>query len=209
MEFAKLYLIALIITVLPFVIYILRKSNHSNDLTVLERNYYQKMVNTKKEYRDLVELGSCQSAAERFKLIISVVPDSELKSYDSLLRPTEITDMNGEIWCKMHYSDNYGANFRCYHEIVHYIEDVGIGKPVTEIYAKDHTGETRSHREQIRNFIAAAVAIPEQSLIEKLNGYKGDVYDVLNDIVFLSKLQDDYKMPLETVKRRITEVCFQ
>ena len=180
MLFYVLFPIVLFLFVLGmFAIYLSKTCELGQGLSRTEIDYYQWKVDSEQRYQDLINDGSSENAAERLNLLlVTKEGDSFSDNVDSILQPTNNKDFLGEIICKpdSDYKDIFGANFRRYHEIIHYVDDVGIGNVVTQRYAKDHTGETRSHREQVVNFKAAAVAIPKDRLLQDLSTYLGESY---------------------------------
>lgn len=196
-----------IVLLIAFSIYLRKTCEFSHELSHMEVEYYQNQIDSEQRYQDLIKDGSSEVAAQRLGLILTTPQENNvIDNYDSILCPTKKDGFNGEIVCKedKDYNDIFGANFRRYHEIIHYVDDVGIGNPVRKKYAKDPTGETRSHREQIVNFKAAAVAIPKSSLLQDLNSQESTSY---YDNEFLKYLQKKYQQPIQTITRRIYEVA--
>ena len=178
-------IISTIVVLSVLYIYISKRCEFSQELSRMEIDFYQHQIDTKKIYQELINDGSCENSAERLRLILTTQCDKDdniLGNCDSILCPTEKSEYNGEIVCKedKDYKDIYGANFRRFHEIIHYVDDVGVGNKVKKQYAKDQTGETSSHKEQIVNFKAAAVAIPKLKLLEDLKS-KGLFYYFIKD----------------------------
>lgn len=99
-------------------------------------------------------------------------------------------------------SDELLVNFDILHEIVHYWFDVGEGEKVSRSFARLHHGNTRGYREQIIDYYVAAVAIPKMDLMKRLREYTGDPYD--NE--FVTSLISVYRLPKDTITRRISEV---
>lgn len=189
-----------------FYLYLSKTCEMGQGLSRMEVAYYQSQIDSEQRYQDLINDGSSENAAGRLNLLlVTKEGESFSEDVDSVLQPTEKEEFLGEIVCKpdCDYKDAFGANFRRYHEIIHYVDDVGIGNVVTRRYAKDYTGETRSHKEQIVNFKAAAVAIPKERLLQDLSVYLGDSYF---DETFLAQLQMKYRQPIQTIRRRIKEV---
>lgn len=119
-----------------------------------------------------------------------------------MLVPAESRQYYGIIRIPEGMKKKYSEEFDIIHEIVHYIRDVGVGKRVSTSYARTSHGNYRSHKEQVVDYYAAAIAIPADSLRKRLYLHDGDPYDAL----FVSELVEVYKQPKETIKRRIAEV---
>lgn len=198
MAFVVILLVCVLISTVPFVIFVLKNYEKSNELTVIEMMHYEKIVADK--YSELIKLGSCDNIAKALKLSIKEVAQVELPNRESILCQPQSSEYNGTI--KHAKSDVYLRNFRCYHEIVHYVMDVGKNNIVKKVYGKDKRGETKSHKEQIINYIAAAIAIPRNDLLHELEKHQGEHYT--ED--FIKELQKRYGQPIDTIERRINEV---
>lgn len=123
------------------------------------------------------------------------------QNYRGSLNEATSSNYNGLI----QYSKDkvlYAANFDITHEIIHYLVDIGKGKQVSQSFARLHHGNSRGHREQIIDYYAAAVAIPQADLRDRLSNYAGNPYDEK----FVLNLMEIYKQPKDTIVRRIGEV---
>lgn len=113
---------------------------------------------------------------------------------------------NGIIRVGKGEADEKSKNFDIMHEIVHYLKDVGVKKKVSKSFARTHHSKEfrRGHQEQIVDYYAAAMAIPEDGLRAHMDARSGN----LSDEEFINKMMEVYEMPRETVVRRINEVSF-
>ena len=112
------------------------------------------------------------------------------------------SEYNGVVRYVRNGDKDYESNFDIIHEIMHYLNDVGAGKQVTKSFARVYHGNQRGYHEQVIDYYAAAVAIPKESLQERIRLHGGDPYDK----TFVTQLTDVYKQPKETIVRRIGEV---
>lgn len=201
MVFLVIFLLSLGIIFIPVAGFVYSRCDFTNGITISERRFYQHIIDTEEKYQNIIRCGSANTAIKNLKLSFQVLPSDELNNCESVLCPSDSEQFFGTIKCAK--ADTYDMNFRYYHEIIHYIDDVGIGNRVKKSYSKDHSGETRSHKEQIVNFKAAAVAIPKNQLIYEISQYSGDCMNP----EFLSKMQLKFKQPEIMIRRRIKEVC--
>lgn len=117
-------------------------------------------------------------------------------------------DCNGYIYVKSVYSSDNDENlrernFRIAHEIIHYLRDVGIGKKVQSSYAREVSGATKPHDEQLVDYMAAALFIPLDYVQKSLTEY--DLERLAHNEV-VNQLHEKFAFSDETVKRRVSEV---
>ena len=179
---------------------------NTNALTLREKTILQSKISKSKEMQQIIHLRTCKKIAEKLKLSIVEVRSEVLGNKESCLRPSRDDKYLGEIDIPSDLMiDDDLKNFRCFHEIAHYILDVGSGNQVSKEYGKDRTGETKSHKEQIINFYAAAIAIPQEELLDDLATFADGTkeYDA-----FLEDMKKKYRQPKEMISRRIEEVKY-
>lgn len=199
-------LLILIVLVLTGCFVFLLKNNfeNSNALTMREKQHYQNYVLKNPTFQKIIQFNNCDDIAKSLKLQIVDADSNELQGRESCLCSSDDKQYYGKIKClkDIDDSDKYTRNFRCYHEIVHYVIDVGENKQVKCVYGKDRKGETKSHKEQKINFIAAAIAIPQEKLLSDIVNNRLR----LNDQEFIVEMQNKYNQPKDTIVRRINEV---
>lgn len=198
MNYFLVAILSLAVTMLPFIFYIVFACKNSTGLSLTEMRQCEKEI--KKHYQNLIEIGDYKKIAEKLKLEVKCVEASDIEGFDSRLCPSNNQNYYGTIQFVKQQGEGQ-ENFRCYHEIVHYIRDVGLCQPVRKCYGKNRTGETKSHDEQIVNYLAAAIAIPQDRLKDDLFGNSS-----LNEDELINELSQKYKQPATAVKRRIKEV---
>lgn len=201
-----LFVFLIIVILSAFLVLMCMFFDRTNDLTLREKKVLQSKISKSEELQKIIELETCQKIAKELNLSIVEVGSEVLGNRESCLRSSQNDKYLGEIDIPSdsQISENV-KNFRCFHEIAHYILDVGSGKRVIKEYGKDRTGETKSHKEQIINFYAAAIAIPQEKLL-------GDLVDFANKSMeydaFLERLIGKYHQPKEMISRRIDEVKY-
>ena len=147
-----------------------------------------------------------ESLARGLKLEIISDSSPMTENKRCVLSTSDSPECNGAIHVWRGETDQKSKNFDILHEIVHYLKDVGVGKKVSKSFARTHhsDGYRRGHREQIVDYYAAAMAIPEESLRDRIKTCSRDPYSE----EFVNKMMEVYEMPRETVVRRINEVSF-
>ena len=186
----------------------------TNTITLADMKYCERKI--KKQYRTHtkknriidkernVDTLDVEELAKDLSLKLQIVSDSSLR--EDVRAYLDVAPQNSGyngIVCYVRNGDNdYEANFDIIHEIMHYLNDVGHGKKVTKSFARVYHGNQREYHEQMIDYYAAAVAIPKESLQERIRIHSGNPHDES----FINELADIYKQPKETVKRRIGEV---
>ena len=202
-------LILFILGVISLALYVLFAFERSNAVTFLEmrkceqvirRNFYK----YQSEYRIISKDGSVDHLdinGLANELGLEIMEAKLPKQVRGILDATTQPQYHGVI---KHTKETslYSSNFDIIHEMVHYIKDVGVGKRVDKSFARAHHGNPKSHQEQVIDYYAAAMAIPQESLKKRISAYGCDPYDDQ----FVAQMMDVYKQPRETVIRRISEV---
>lgn len=186
----------------------------TNTITLADMKYCERQIRNK--YRtyteDTREINSTKNVdalnidklAKCLSLQMEVVAESSLpegvRAY--LDAAPKSSGCNGVVRYACNGENDYESNFDLIHEIMHYLNDVGAGKQVTKSFARLYHGNRRGYHEQVIDYYAAAVAIPKESLQERIRIFNGNPYDDC----FVSQLSDVYKQPKETIIRRIGEV---
>lgn len=200
MDWIVIFCISFLLPLIALVVFIFRSCEHSNGITILEMFRFEKDI--QKNLLPLFGQRDCFDMAKMSKLIVATnVDSSEINGKESQLGPARQNDYNGEILIAKTEVD-YLPRFRCYHELIHYFKDVGEGKKVCKVYGKDPQGETQSHKEQIINYYAAAIAVPRNSLLKDLETR----HNSKDDTQFIDELMKKYQQPETTIRRRIEEV---
>lgn len=200
MDWIVIAFVSFLLPLIVLVVFVFSSCERSNGITILEM--YRLEKNIQEELLPIFGKNDCFDIANRFKLLVTTdVDSSEINGKESQLGPARQNNYNGEILIAKTDTE-YLPRFRCYHELIHYFRDVGEGKRVCKVYGKDPQGETQSHREQIINYYAAAIAVPRYSLLEDLKKHPGSK----EDIEFIGKLMKKYQQPETTIRRRIEEV---
>lgn len=202
------FIILLCVTIFAF------RNQLTNTITLADMKYCERKIRNKyREYTeetreinnnqnidalDIVELAKCLG------LQMEIVTESALpKGVRAHLDVApKNSDYNGIVRYVSNGEKDYESNFDIIHEIMHYLNDVGAGKPVTKSFARLYHGNRRGYHEQMIDYYAAAVAIPKESLQERIRMFNGNPYDDC----FINELADTYKQPKETIVRRIGEV---
>lgn len=109
---------------------------------------------------------------------------------------------NGIIRYTCNGDKDYEANFDLVHEIMHYLNDVGVEKKVTKSFARMYHGKRRGYHEQMIDYYTAVATIPKESLQERIRIKGGNPYDDW----FVEELTDIYKQPKNMIIRRIGEI---
>ena len=200
MDWIIIVFVFLFLPLIVFVAFVFHSCERNNGITTLEMYRFEKDI--QKNLLPIFEHSDCFDVAKKFNLFVATdIDSSQINGKESQLGPASQNSFNGEILIAKTKID-YLPRFRCYHELIHYFKDVGEGKKVCKVYGKDPQGETKSHREQIINYYAAAIAVPRYSLIEDLKNNSGSKE---ND-EFINNLMIKYKQPEITIRRRIEEV---
>lgn len=193
-------LVPFFIPMIMLIGFVLKTFEKSNGVTVQEM--YKFEYDIQKNYSTIFKGKDCYDIAAEYKLLVKTdVDPKDIDGKESQLGPTNEEDYNGQILIAKTDVEHL-QRFRCYHELVHYLKDVGAGKVVRKTYGKDPSGETSSHREQIINYYAAAIAVPNSELREDLDKRQ----DAEGNSEFVKRLMGKYKQPKVTIERRIREV---
>ena len=200
MDWVVIVFVSFLLPLIALVVFVFCSFEQSNGITVLEMYRFEKDI--QKNLLPLFGQNDCFEMAKKFKLIVATDVDSMMiNGKESQLGPTRQNEYNGEILISK-TDVVFLPRFRCYHELIHYFKDVGEGKRVCKVYGKDPQGETQSHREQVINYYAAAIAVPRNNLLADL-GSRANSQD---DSQFIGKLMEKYQQPETTIRRRIEEV---
>lgn len=200
MDWLVIVFVSFLLPLIVLVLFVFHSCERNNGITILEMYKFEKDI--QKNLLPLFGQNDCFDIANQYKLVVATdIDSSEINGKESQLGPTRQTNYNGEILIAKTDID-YLPRFRCYHELIHYFKDVGEGKRVCKVYGKDPQGETQSHREQIINYYAAAIAVPRSNLLKDLEDNPGSI----DDACFINKLMKKYQQPETTIRRRIEEV---
>jgi len=154
----------------------------------------------------LAEVGYAKTdkeLAERFRLKIQEVNDTELSSdTEAALIPSDDSEYLGVIKVKSSYQENL---FTCIHEIIHYVFDVGYGKPVSSTFERKKRGKTPDDHEQEINYLAASYSMPYDQMLKAISEYEKSS-PKMDELKFVAGLCERYHQSWETVLRRIREV---
>ena len=200
MDWVIIVFVSFFLPLLVLVLFVFHSCERNNGITILEMFRFEKDI--QKNLLPLFAQNDCFDIANKYKLVVATdIDSSEINGKESQLGPARDGVYNGEILIAK-TDVEYLPRFRCYHELIHYFKDVGKGKKVCRVYGKDPKGETQSHREQIINYYAAAIAVPRDDLQKDLNHFSGSKYDTC----FIDELMKKYQQPEATIRRRIEEV---
>lgn len=200
MDWLVIISVCFILPIIALVIFVFNTFEKSNGVTAFEMYKFEKDIS--KNLMPLFDKKDCFEVAKSLKLFIeNDVDSSRIHGKESQLGPTAKEGYNGEILIAKTDTE-FLPRFRCYHELIHYFKDVGRGKKVCRVYGKDPQGETKSHREQIINYYAAAIAVPKDELLSDLKG----IPEPTQNDRFIEGLMHKYQQPKATILRRIEEV---
>ena len=205
-------LIVAILGSFSLVMYFKFKTRLSNGVTFAEMEKYEDEIK-RKYYKYVTKFRTSQPDGSYDAVNINALANAlQLKveqaspstTVRGILVAADSPEYNGIIRFTAPEDNQSSENFDIMHEIVHYLKDVGEGKKVSTSFTRTHHGGPRSHREQVVDYYAAAMAIPRDSLRKQIDACHGNPCSE----EFVTKMMNIYRQPRETVRRRINEVIF-
>lgn len=200
------------IAILLFITRFAFRNQLTNTITLADMKYCERKIkdvyrsHTEKNRQINKDLNVDALDVEELAKSLSLQMVAESSLPEGVRAYLDIAPQSGEYNGVVRYVRNgdkdYESNFDIIHEIMHYLNDVGAGKQVTKSFARVYHGNQRGYHEQMIDYYAAAVAIPKESLQERIRLHGGNPYDE----TFVSELADVYKQPKETIIRRVGEV---
>lgn len=144
-----------------------------------------------------------QELLYRLKLKVEYLDDGCFHpNTEAELCATDDVAYNGLIRINKKYNK---GRFACIHEIIHYLQDVGIGNKVVKTYARKTKGNTTDQHEQEINYTAAAAILKYDMMKSRI--YKYDTTrPKMDELKFVNDICVEYNQNRTTVIRRIREV---
>lgn len=140
-----------------------------------------------------------------------VVIDSDLSDNDDALilvtkKPITAEDNTTKAICVNKNLDGYSKRFVIAHELGHYVLDDKDTESNILIAARDRhmDGKERSAEEQEKDFFAACLLMPKES-IEKEYQISKEKFNE-SDVAILANLQEVFRTPIKSIIRRLNEV---
>lgn len=141
--------------------------------------------------------------SDRFNLKVEYTSPEELDRYvEAELRPSDDPNYNGLICVN---TALMGTSFAYLHEIMHYIQDVGIGKRVMRTFTRKSRGHTETQHEQRINYATAAYIIPYDEVVPMICEYDKS-RPKMDELKFVNHFTEKYGQSRDVVIRRIREV---
>lgn len=173
-----------------------------------ERLTVQDMLRLEKALSNsaLSKIGYAQSiddVAGKLHLRIEFVPDSALPS-DTEAELTAIDDTKFKGLIRIKESEA-GNGFPCFHEIMHFVFDVGVDNRVEQSYARKAKGKTPDKHEQEINYLTAAYSMPRAEIAKRIKEYD-ESSPKMDEMKFVSDMAKKYRRSSKSVIRRIQEV---
>lgn len=140
-----------------------------------------------------------ESVKQNLSLIIEKVDlDDDI---EAMLTPDDRA--NGRIQINTKYADD--ETFDYLHEVIHYIEDVGVGNKVTRSYPRLHAGNREDPHERQIDYMAAVALVPGNELLRRIEYYRNHWHSI-DEIRFMHDLQKEFKCSAACLRERLKEV---
>lgn len=188
------------------------RNQETNTVTLADMRYCERRIRDKyqkyteknriTDNKQNIEKLNIEQLATSLSLRMEVASDLPEGTRARLDTAPSNSKYNGVVRYVRNGHKDYDSNFDIIHEIMHYLNDVGVGKQVTKSFTRLHHGNKRKYHEQVIDYYAAAVAIPKESLQMRIRLHNGNPYDEC----FVNQLADIYEQPKEMIIRRIGEV---